>query len=1358
MPKFSVKRPYVILVAVVMVLVLGGVSFSKMTTDLLPNMNMPYMLVITTYPGASPEKVETELTDVIENGVGTVNGVKEVTSTSSENYSMVTLQFEDGTNMDSAMVKVTSAVNQLDLPENVDNPMVMELSMDMMATMMVSVDYKGKKGYDLTQYVQDNIIPELQRQDGVASVQASGLVEKSVEVKLNQKKIDDVNGRILEKTDSTLRDARKKIDDAQSKLDEGKAELQTQKDKLSTQQTDKSNELAKFSKMMDQAMANKEAYTSQVTSLKASQTALKTELAAYKKNKIEDSYDQINSSFGSARKSLESGDGYKAIYDQVYQQVLIAAVQNAMDQSGSKVTVSASNVNKLLGQLGSNADDIKKMAAQNAETTAKQQAEKQLAKMPEDIKDALDHPAKLKAMQDMMKQQGQAKAAKNLTKKNLRTMYDIVNTRIPQINTELANLKIKIKTAQAVLAKVEKSIKKAEGKYEQVEAGKITAAAAFGAANAQLASAQTTLDNSSKELEKARKSYEKSRKEALKKANLDQLLTQEQLANILKAENFSMPAGYISEDGTQYLIKVGDEYNNIKELKRTLLTNMKDIGDIRLCDVADVTVIDNSGDNYAKVNGNDAVILSISKSSTAGTSVVSKRCNQKIKELAGEDKNLHITNLMDQGDYIKIIINSVLSNLIYGALLAVLVLMLFLKDVRPTAVVAFSIPLSVLFAIVLMYFSNITMNIISLSGLALGVGMLVDNSIVVIENIYRLRNKGVSAARAAVMGANQVAGAIFSSTLTTICVFLPIIFTDGLTRSIMQDMCLTIAYSLSASLVVALTVVPSMSATLLKKESTGKHRFFDAVVNAYEKAARFSLSHKPVVLLTSLALLVVCVIQVFRMGIVMMPDMASEQMSITATMPKETSDEEDYKTADEIVKIAESIKGVNTVGAVKTSGTTVLMASNTKSYSFEVLLDKKYARKNKEIADKINTKMEKLNLEDYSVSASNMDMSSMLGSGLNVEISGKDNDKLLAISEDIMKIVGEIKGFTEITNEQEEGDIEYVVTVDKDEAMKCGLTVAQVYQELAAALTTEKDSTKITVNEQQYNVKIVDERDELDTKNLADYEFETTKMNDKGKKVTKTYKLSRFAKITKGKSVESLTKKNLVHYVAVKADVKDGYNTTLLSRKLQKKLDKYELPAGYNIDMGGETESTNEMVKNMLLMITLAIVFIYLIMVAQFQSMLSPFIVIFTIPLAFTGGLLALMISGQELSMMALMGFLVLSGVVVNNGIVFVDYVNQLRMDGMDKRQALIETGVTRMRPILMTALTTILAMSTMVFSHDTGSDMSRGMAIVTIGGLAYATLMTLFVVPALYDIFYRRKEMKRVDLGDETTLSDSNE
>ena len=830
----------------------------------------------------------------------------------------------------------------------------------------------------------------------------------------------------------------------------------------------------------------------------------------------------------------------------------------------------------------------------------------------------------------------------------------------------------------------------------------------------------------------------------------------EQLSNILTAENFSMPAGYISEDETQYLIKVGDEYSSVDEMKNSVLCNIDDIGDVKLSDVADINIVDNSADSYGKVNGNDAVLLSISKSSTAGTSDVSNDCNDAFKKLSEENKGLRFTNLMDQGDYIKLIIDSVLSNLLWGALLAIIVLFLFLKDVRPTIVVAFSIPLSVLFAIVLMYFTNITLNIISLSGLALGVGMLVDNSIVVVENIYRLRSKGTGAARAAVMGANQVAGAIFSSTLTTICVFLPIVFTDGITRQIMQDMCLTIAYSLCASLVVALTVVPSMGATVLSRASTKKHRWFDAIVNVYGKAARFCLRFKIIPLAIAIALLVFSINQVLKMGIVFVPEMGSEQMSISYTAPDDTSTEEDYKLSDDIASAIKKIEGVKTVGTMLSSATSVMgsMSTDTKSYSAMILLEEEYANQNKEIAAKIGKILEDKKLEDYSVSESNMDMSSMMGSGLEVDIYGNDLEKLLKISEDVKKMAESIEGFEEITNGQEKADKELVVQVNKKKAMRLGLTVAQVYAELASGLATDKDSTSITVDEEKYDVKIVDEREELNTKNIMDYEFETTKTNDKGETKKEKHKLKEFAELKEGTSIAAIRRENIVNYIAVTASTKEGYNTTLLSRDLEKLVDKYDTPDGYEIKIAGESETNIEMVTSMLTMIGLAIIFIYLIMVAQFGSLLSPFIILLTIPLAFTGGLVALLITGEEISVMALMGFLVLSGVVVNNGIVFVDYANKLRLDGMEKKEALIETGKTRMRPIMMTALTTILAMSVMAASQDSTAAMSRGMAIVTIGGLVYATFMTLFIVPVLYDIFYRRK-LKKVDLGDEDTLND---
>ena len=933
-----------------------------------------------------------------------------------------------------------------------------------------------------------------------------------------------------------------------------------------------------------------------------------------------------------------------------------------------------------------------------------------------------------------------------------------MEVRIPQIDTALGNLKTEITVAKKVLKQVEKSIKSAEDKYEEVEQGKISAAAAFGTANAQINSAQSSLASSEKELASGKESYEKSKKEALKKANLDQLLTMEKLAGILKAENFSMPAGYISEDGTQYLIKVGDEYSSMDAMKDTVLCKLDGIGDIRLKDVAKVTKIDDSSDSYGRVNGNDAILLNVSKASTAGTSTVSKECNAKMKELEKKYSGLRFTNLMDQGEYIDLIIHSVLSNLLWGALLAIIVLIIFLRDLRPTAVVAFSIPLSVLFAIILMYFTNITLNVISLSGLALGVGMLVDNSIVVIENIYRLRNKGVSAARAAVMGANQVAGAIFSSTLTTVCVFLPIVFTEGLTRQLMMDMCLTIVYSLGASLIVALTLVPSMGATLLKDTRSKEHKWFDAMIVGYERVLRFFLRFKIVPIAAALALLVFAVWQVTRMGIVFMPEMGSEQMSATLKMDTEATQDEDYALADKISTQMQKIKGVKTVGVMKGSTSGAMSSANSdKTYSFMILLDEKYANSNKKIASKMESVFKKNKCKDYSVSDSNMDMSSLMGSGLQVNIYGKDSDKLIKISEDVMKMAKEVKGFEKPSNGQEAGDKEVVVKVDKDKAMRLGLTVAQVYSELADKLKTEKDSTTLTVGSDSYNVKIVDDREELNTSNIMDYEFETTTTDANGKTKTKKHKLKEFASFKETKGVASIDRENLVNYVQVTADTKDGYNTTLLSRQLQKKLDKYNIPDGYEIKIQGESENNIEMVSNMLLMIGLAFVMIYLVMVAQFQGLLSPFIVLFTIPLAFTGGLLGLLITGEQLSVMALMGFLVLEGVVVNNGIVFVDYVNKLRLNGWEKKEALIETGKTRMRPIMMTALTTILAMSTLAFSKDSTAGMSRGMAIVTIGGLLYATLMTLFIVPVFYDILYRRK-LKKVDLGDEESLTMSDD
>jgi multidrug efflux pump subunit AcrB len=381
------------------------------------------------------------------------------------------------------------------------------------------------------------------------------------------------------------------------------------------------------------------------------------------------------------------------------------------------------------------------------------------AKLPTDVEDAIANPEKLTYAVQMMESQGAGDMAANLTAENLSTLSGIVKTRIPQIETELANLNVEIAAATAVLDNVNKAVEQAVNSYSQVEAGKILAAAGFGSASAQLSAAQSTLESSQAQLDSARESYENARDTALKSANLDSLLTLDTLSSLIYAQNFSMPAGYIDDgEGNQWLLKVGEEFDSVEELENMVLCSIDGIGDVRLGSVANLTVIDNSMDSYAKVNGDQAVMLSIFKGSTAGTSDVSKACNAAIQELEDKYPGLHIEPLMDQGDYIAIIIQSILQSMIGGALLAILVLALFLKDVRPTLVVAFSIPFSVLITILVMYFTGISLNVMSMGGLGLAIGMLVDNSVVAIENIYRLRGRGLTAPRAAVQGAKQVAG------------------------------------------------------------------------------------------------------------------------------------------------------------------------------------------------------------------------------------------------------------------------------------------------------------------------------------------------------------------------------------------------------------------------------------------------------------------------------------------------------------------------------------------------------------------------------------------------------------------------
>lgn len=1293
MTKFFVKKPYFMIVAIIMVLVVGFVSVNSMNTDLLPKLELPYMAVITTEIGASSEKVQKDITEPMETALGTISGVEKVTSTSSNNYSTVMLSFVDDTDMNSALVRVSKTVNSMSLPEGCGTPNILEISMDMLATMYADVNYDGKDIKELSNFAEQTIKPYLERKSGVASVSAMGLIEDSIEIRLNSKKIDKINDKILLKTNEKLKDAEKKITDSKSKLNRSKSKITAGEKSLASAQSSTNKKLASASVQLSKAQATKAAYESTLASLKAEKSALEAEKNAYEKAKLPETYNTLNTTFKTMSDSMGA----------------IAA--------GAGI------------------------------------------KVPASVKDAISDEKSFNDFVSRMKQIGYGDQVSKLSFKTLKTVYNAVEVRIPQINTELTNLNTKIKVQEAIVSQITSKTKNLDSQLAKLSEAGYTAAAKFGSGSANLNTAKTSLQSAQKELDSAEDKLNDSLKAARENANLDKLLTLDTLSKLISAQNFSMPAGYVKDKNSdQWLIEINETFKNKTQLKNLVLTKLSGVGKIRMKDVADITVVDNAGEAYSKVNGEDAVMLSVYKAGTANTSAVADNIKEAFSELEGKYKGLSFTIMMNQGDYIARIINTVLSSILLGAVLAIIVLALFLKSIRPTIVVAFSIPFSVMFALIIMYFTGININVMSLAGLCISIGMLVDNSVVVMENIFRMRQKGVPAPRAAVQGTKQVAAPIIASTATTICVFLPMVYTTGMIAQLLIPFAFTISYALAASLIVALTVVPTLGSILLKNTKPRKENWFDKFKNLYAKTLSFSLRHKFVPLLISVALLVLCIIQTFSTGISTMDKAESNQITVTMTLDDETTKKQAYKTADKVIDAVMKIKGVSKISGL--DGNMGLMSSITGSgvtdnyttFSFYVLTDEDV--KNTDDYIRIRTEIEKntknLKVKELTAASSAMgSMSTLADTGLTVNIFGDEQEKLIDISEDVMKMMNNIKGVKKSENGITDSDKAIKLKIDRNKAAQYGLTVAQIFQQVAEAAKTEQKALTMKIDNKDVDVNIIKKSDKLTYENLLKTEIESSSTDESGNTVTKKYKLKKFATVSESVSMNDIERENQRTYLAVTGELDENANAALLSRELQKKLDSYKAPAGYSVEIAGSAIQTTDMLKQMAQAIALGFLLIYLIITAQFQSFLSPFIIIFTVPLAFTGGMIGLMIFGMDISALSLMGFMILMGTVVNNGIVYVDYANRLRIKGVEKRRALIETGKTRMRPILMTALTTILSMSVMVFSQDAGNAMQKSMAVVVSVGLLYSTLMTLYIIPVLYDIFFR-KAPKVIDVGDD--------
>ena len=1315
LPKYSVKRPMTVIMAVMLVIVLGVIAFTNMTTDLLPSMDFPYIVVLTTYGGASPEKVESVVTDPFESAVSTLGGIENVSSVSAENMSALILEFSYGVDMDSTMIELNSRIDMVmaQLDDSVSQPVYMKINPDMLPVMVISVSNQGMNEIDTSRFVSENVIPALERVGGVASVSASGLVEEEILVTLSTDKINKLNDRILGTVDSELLKTQQQLRDAEEELD-------SQMELLSSQEREQRDKLNSAQNALNSGMSQ-----------------------------IEDGFEQIGTGRDQLQQQLQSLRDQRSQLEALIQgvermpqlELAIAAAQAAVDQIEAGIPAAREELNGLIERRAAlqaeldALEDIPENAEARADLIRRIQALDAAIETAEDMLRRLEErlPDLKSTLEELISQQRMLDEA----------LAALGNPTEAELNTMLSQLDDGITTCESMLLDLngqEETLNKTQAdllaKQNELNSGK-------NKLESELSKARDLLNDAQAQLDASQTEFEQARDEAYEKADIGGIITPEMISSILMADNFSLPAGYRNDGGKRYAIPIGDPFSSVEELAGLELFTSEagDIGAVKLSDVADVEIADNSGEAYVKLNGGNGVLMTVEKQSNVSTSEVSHGLLEAMDQLRAEYSGLNIAPLMDQGIYIDVVIDSVISNLLMGGLLAIIILMVFLRSVRSTFIVAVSIPISLMLAVVLMYFTGVNLNILSLAGLALGVGMLVDNSIVTIENIYRMRLMGMPAAKAALRGARQISGPVFASTLTTVCVFLPIVFTQGITRELFVDMGLTIAYSLLASLVVALTLVPALSSTMLKKKEQQVSKKHEKAANAYGKLLLYTLKHKLPTLIIVVALLGLSVLAVFNMGTEFIPESDFSEVTVNVTPEDENIEDEDLRAlSDELMQRIMDMDSVSAVGAMQSVS---MMGMSSGGLSMYVVLEEDRDFTSMDFSQRVINIAGDLPCS-ISANTAMSNMTSFMGSGLSYQICGDDLEELKRIASDVSDIIAGVEGTYNVSSGIEEGAAEMRVTIDKNEALKYGLTIAQVYGEISAALSNETTATTVTLEDKNYPVVVAkDEKMKLDMDGLMDYELA---VNVDGKE--ETIKLSKIAKLSEATGYTSISHDNFVRYVTVTADIDAAHNAGLIGRQIESKLADYNMPEGYYIADEGENKLVTEAMNDVVMMILLAVVLIYAIMAAQFQSLLSPFIVLFTIPLAFTGGILMLWICGFNLSIIALLGMLVLVGVVVNNGIVFVDYANQLRKQGMERREALVQAGKDRLRPILMTALTTILGLFTMLLGVGTGTDMLQPMAAVIVGGLAYATLLTLLFVPILYD-WLCKKPPKVVDIGE---------
>lgn len=809
------------------------------------------------------------------------------------------------------------------------------------------------------------------------------------------------------------------------------------------------------------------------------------------------------------------------------------------------------------------------------------------------------------------------------------------------------------------------------------------------------------------------------------------------IAQMLAAENVALPAGEVQSGDQSFSVRADGEFSSVSDIANTLIP-LPTGGTVRLSEVANVYVAPKEQTAIAKIGGEPCITISVNKQSDTNTLQVAERAKDALNEVTALQPTLDWSLLMDQSDMINMTVDSVIQNIVFGVLLAAIVLFVFLRDLGATAVISVSMPICIISVFLIMQVFDITMNMMSLGGIAMGVGMIVDNSIVVLENIFHYRSDGCDRFTSCVEGTKEVALSISASTLTTVAVFLPIGLSGGLSGMMFREFCITICSLLLASLLIALTLVPVLCYALLDRGGKHRMRMPDTghdiadrpLMRKYKELLAHFITHRKKAIIISGAMIVAFLGSIAIAGVELMPQMDESMVAIGVEMPVGSDLEDVSAMADRAVDIAlEQVPEIESI-YYSTGGASMSTTSTANSASITVnLVDKSDRdRTSQQVADDLRPYMQDLAGAEISVEASGtMDMSSMTGDAISVTLRGDDYEKLSQTAEQLASQLAALPGAIEVSSSASEQVPEVEITLNRANASRFGLTAATIGQAVRGELSGQT-ATQLKVNGEEITVTVRgDSRAETSIDALKSVMIPT--------QTGGSVPLSLVANVDTVLAPQSINRLNQSRTVTITGGAADNVSTAEMSQAVQGVLDTFELPDGITYETGGEMEEMINTFTQLAYALVVALGLVYFVLASQFESFVMPVIIMTILPIGLLGSLFTLPLTGNKISMVAFIGVIMLAGTVVNSSIVLIDYMNIRRKRGEDKDTAILNACPRRVRPVLMTTLTTVLGLLPMVFSNGEGAEMMRPMAIVMITGMVVSTIVTLLFTPVYYSL-----------------------